>query len=239
MIAHLKGREKGAGGLRLDGTPRRMDRPGLSTRRCLHPGAVDEVLGCHIEKVRRAVHALIAQGVAAEENPPGITGIGRVCRIHGQGIYRALGAEDIRHRQIASAEVLTRRVIDAAGRPAASGTVCRSSSSSASARRSAGVSVGMRKPATYQFDGRSRPGNCSASSSWPAQGPTRSSVSASTSLQSVETRSFTDMVRYLHTMDASQSHGPTELRIRPTAPQRSGSRDQGYRSTVSDGHRDR
>ena len=28
--------------------------------------------------------ALIAQGVAAEENPPGITGIGRVCRIHGR-----------------------------------------------------------------------------------------------------------------------------------------------------------
>ena len=29
-----------------------------------------------------AVHALVAQGAAIEENPPGIAGIGRVCRIH-------------------------------------------------------------------------------------------------------------------------------------------------------------
>ena len=47
-----------------------------------------------------------AQGAAIEENPPGIAGIGRVCRIHRRGIYRALGAEDIRHRRIASKEVL-------------------------------------------------------------------------------------------------------------------------------------
>ena len=65
-------------------------------------------------------------------------------------------------------------------RPADSGTASRSSSSSASPLRSGGVPVGMRKPATFQFEGRSRPGNCSASSSWPARGPTRSSRSAST-----------------------------------------------------------
>ena len=58
--------------------------------------------------MRRAVHALIAQDVAAEEKPPGITGIGRMCRICGRGIYRAFGVEDIRHRRIASTEVLTR-----------------------------------------------------------------------------------------------------------------------------------
>ena len=61
--------------------------------------------------MRRAVHALIAQGVATEENVSGITGIGRVCRIHGRGIYRALGAGDIRHRRIASTEVLVRRLL--------------------------------------------------------------------------------------------------------------------------------
>ena len=45
-------------------------------------------LGCHHEKVRRAVRALVAQGVAVEEDPPGIDGIGRVCRIHARRIYR-------------------------------------------------------------------------------------------------------------------------------------------------------
>ena len=43
-------------------------------------------------EVRCAVRALVAHGVAAEENPPGITRIGRGCRIHGRGFYRALGA---------------------------------------------------------------------------------------------------------------------------------------------------
>ena len=61
--------------------------------------------------MRRAVHALTAQGVAVEENVSGITGIGCVCRIYGRGIYRALGAEDIRHRRIASTEVLMRRLL--------------------------------------------------------------------------------------------------------------------------------
>ena len=63
------------------------------------------------EHVRRAVHALVAQGAAIEENPPGIAGIGHVCRIHRRGIYRALGAEDIRHRRITSKEVLMRRLL--------------------------------------------------------------------------------------------------------------------------------
>ena len=61
--------------------------------------------------MRRAVHALIAQGVATEENVSGITGIGRVCRIYGRDIYRALGAEDIRRRRITSTEVLVRRLL--------------------------------------------------------------------------------------------------------------------------------
>ena len=35
----------------------------------------------------------------------------RVCRISARAVYRALGAEDIRHRRIASAEVLLRRLL--------------------------------------------------------------------------------------------------------------------------------
>ena len=49
--------------------------------------------------------------MAVEENVPGIAGIGRVCRIHGREIYRALGAADTRRRRIASAEVLVRRLV--------------------------------------------------------------------------------------------------------------------------------
>ena len=76
---------------------------------CLHGGVFTraqwtDFLGCHHEKVRRAVHRLAAHGVAVEENPPGgIAGIGRICRIHGRRIYRALGAGDRRRRRIAAA----------------------------------------------------------------------------------------------------------------------------------------
>ena len=111
MIAHLRGREKALE--RFGWTGRRAEWIALA---CLHGGVFTRAqwtrfLGCHTEKVRRAVHALIAQGVAVEENVPGISGIGRVCRIFGRGIYRALGAEDIRHRRIASTEVLMRRLL--------------------------------------------------------------------------------------------------------------------------------
>ena len=111
MIAHLKGREKALEPLGWRG--RRAEWIALA---CLHGGVFTRAqwtsfLGCHTEKVRRAVHALIAQGMAVEENPAGITGIGRVCRIHGRGIYRALGAEDIRRRRITSKEVLMQRLL--------------------------------------------------------------------------------------------------------------------------------
>ena len=87
MIAHLQGREQA---LQPFGwTGRRAKWIALA---CLYSGVFTRAqwtrfLGCHTEKVRRAVHALIAQGVAAEENVPGITGISRVCRIYGRGIY--------------------------------------------------------------------------------------------------------------------------------------------------------
>ncbi len=69
-------------------------------------------LGCHPEKVRRAVLALVAQGLAVEEAPVGIQRIGRVCRIKAREIYRALGAEEFfRPRRITSKDVLARRLL--------------------------------------------------------------------------------------------------------------------------------
>ena len=111
MLDHLRGREKALEPFGWTGS-----RAEWIVLACLHGGVFTRAqwtrfLGCHTEKVRRAVHALIAQGVAAEENPPGISGIGRVCRIHGRGIYRALGTGDIRRRRIASTEVLMRRLL--------------------------------------------------------------------------------------------------------------------------------
>ena len=87
MIAHLQGREQALEPFGWTG--RRAKWIALA---CLHSGVFTRAqwtrfLGCHTKKVRRAVHALIAQGVAAEENVPGITGISRVCRIYGRGIY--------------------------------------------------------------------------------------------------------------------------------------------------------
>ena len=70
-------------------------------------------LGCHPEKVRRAVLALVAQGLAVEEAPAaGIHGIGRMCRIRARKVYRALGSEEFfRSRRITSNDVLMRRLL--------------------------------------------------------------------------------------------------------------------------------
>ena len=85
---------------------------------CLHGGVFTgahwtSFLGCHPEKVRRAVLALVAQGLAVEETPAaGIHGIGRVCRINARRAYRALGAEEFfRRRRITSTDVLMRRLL--------------------------------------------------------------------------------------------------------------------------------
>jgi len=88
-----------------------MDRARLLPRRRVHPGAVDELPRGHHEQVGRAVRKLVAQGVAVEEKPPGINGIGRICRIHGRRIYKALGAGDHRRRRITSPEVIMRRLL--------------------------------------------------------------------------------------------------------------------------------
>ena len=110
-IVHLRGRERALEGFGWAG--RQAEWIALA---CLHGGVFTRAqwtsfLGCHHEKVRRAVRALVAQGVAVEEDPPGIDGIGRVCRIHARRIYRALGAGNHRRRRITSTEVLMRRLL--------------------------------------------------------------------------------------------------------------------------------
>ena len=111
MIAHLAGRERALEPFGWTG--RQAEWLALA---CLHSGMFiraqwSQYLDLHPEQARRMVHALIAQGLAAEETVPSIKGIGRVCRIFSRRIYRALGAEDIRHRRAASEEVLMRRLL--------------------------------------------------------------------------------------------------------------------------------
>ena len=111
MIVHLKGREKA---LRAFGwTGCKAEWIALV---CLHSGVFTRAqcarfLSAHPEQVRRVVNELIAQRVASEENEPGLPAMGRVCRIFARPIYRALGAEHIRHRRGASTEVLVRRLL--------------------------------------------------------------------------------------------------------------------------------
>ena len=113
LIAHLRGREKALEAFGWTG--RRAEWIALA---CFHGGVFTRAqwtsfLGCHPEKVRRAVLALLAQGLAVEEAPAdGIHGIGRVCRIKARRVYRALGAgEFFRRRRIASRDVLMRRLL--------------------------------------------------------------------------------------------------------------------------------
>ncbi len=110
-IVHLQRREQALAPFGWTG-----EKAGWIAFVCLHSGAFTHAqcarfLEAHPEQVRRVVHALIAQGLAAEETVPGIRGIGRVCRIFSRRIYRALGAEHIRHRRDASPEVLMRRLL--------------------------------------------------------------------------------------------------------------------------------
>ena len=110
-IVHLQGREQALAPFGWTG-----EKAGWIAFVCLHSGAFTHAqcarfLEAHPEQVRRVVHALIAQGLAAEETVSDIRGISRVCRIFSRRIYRALGAEHIRHRRDASREVLMWRLL--------------------------------------------------------------------------------------------------------------------------------
>ena len=111
MITHLAGRERALEPFGWTG--RKAEWIALA---CLHSGVfvrsqATRFLNTHHERARRMVRALIAQNVAAENTAPGIRAIGRVCQVFSRRLYRALGAEDIRHRRIASPTVLMRRLL--------------------------------------------------------------------------------------------------------------------------------
>ncbi len=110
-VARLRGRDQALAPFGWTG-----DKGAWITLVCLHSGAFTRAqcarfLDAHPEQVRRVVHALIAQGLAAEDTMPRIWAIGRVCRIFSRRLYRTLGAEDIRHRRVASPTVLMRRLL--------------------------------------------------------------------------------------------------------------------------------
>ena len=110
MIAHLTGREKA-----LEPFGWRGQNAEWIALACLHSGMFTRAqatrfLDTHHERARHLVYALVARGMATEETVRRGRGIGRVCRIFSRRLYRALGAEDIRHRRTASPTVLMRRV---------------------------------------------------------------------------------------------------------------------------------
>ncbi|MYC98746.1 MAG: hypothetical protein F4X13_05695 [Gammaproteobacteria bacterium] len=107
MIAHLKGREKALEAFGWTG--RNAEWVALV---CLHSGVftrdqISDWLGIDRFKALRFVQDITARRLAAEDTQEGR----KICRICGRAIYRALGAEDIRHRRIASPEVLMRRLL--------------------------------------------------------------------------------------------------------------------------------
>jgi len=107
VIVHLKGREQALEAFGLTG--RRAEWIALAS---LHGGVftraqLSDWLGASRFKVLRLVQALKERRLVAEETVGGL----KVCRVCARGIYRALGAEDVRFRRITSAEVAVRRLL--------------------------------------------------------------------------------------------------------------------------------
>ena len=107
MIAHLAGRERALEPFGWTG--RQAEWIALV---CLHSGVftrdqISAYLRIDRWQALRFVRGLLERGLAAEDRLAGR----KVCRISARAVYRALGAEDIRHRRIASAEVLLRRLL--------------------------------------------------------------------------------------------------------------------------------
>ena len=107
MIAHLKGREKALEAFGWAG--KRAEWIALV---CLHSGVftrdqISDWLGINRFKALRFVQDITARRLASEDALESR----KVCRISARSIYRALGAEDIRHRRFASTEVLLRRLL--------------------------------------------------------------------------------------------------------------------------------
>ena len=107
MIVHLKGREKA-----LEAFGWRGKQAEWIALVCLHSGVftrdqISDWLRIDRFKALRFVQDITERRLAAEDTLDGR----KVCRICGRAVYRVLRAEDIRHRRIASTEVLMRRLL--------------------------------------------------------------------------------------------------------------------------------
>jgi len=107
MIAHLRGREKTLEPFGWTGREAKW-----IALVCLHSGVftrdqISDWLGINRFKALRFVQDITARRLASEDALESR----KVCRISARSIYRALGAEDIRHRRFASTEVLLRRLL--------------------------------------------------------------------------------------------------------------------------------
>ena len=71
------------GAFRLDRTAGSVDRLGLFPRGAFTRAQRTSFFGCRHEQLRRAVHKLVAQGVASEEKPPGINSAPPTSRVQG------------------------------------------------------------------------------------------------------------------------------------------------------------
>ena len=111
MIEHLRGRERALEPFGWTG--REAEWIALV---CLHSGVFTRAQFCfHFDSRRnratRFVQALKGQRAAVEwSDPLSFNGRSRICLISGKSIYRALGAEIIRHRRRGSTDVVMRRL---------------------------------------------------------------------------------------------------------------------------------
>ena len=111
MIEHLRGREKALEQFGWGG--REAEWIALV---CLHSGVFTRAQFCFYLSANRMsalrfVQALVDQGFAVQVAQPIFSGGGLACRIFGKKIYRALEAENIRHRKTASPGILWRRLL--------------------------------------------------------------------------------------------------------------------------------
>ena len=107
MIAHLKGRDKALEAFGWTG-----EQAEWIALVSLHSGVftrdqVSDWLGIHRRSARRFIRDMSDRRLAAKDRLAGRS----VCRVYARAVYRALGAEDIRHRRIASVRVLLRRLL--------------------------------------------------------------------------------------------------------------------------------
>ena len=110
-VPHLDGRDAA---LRALGFP--AYQAAWLTLVCLHSGVFlrrqfTQHHRCSTKTTHAFVHRLVEAGLAREHSLPGSAAGLRYTRVHGRGLYRALGVEHVRHRRAAEDTVLFRRLL--------------------------------------------------------------------------------------------------------------------------------